>query len=136
MRHYLEMVLLVGLLFPGSSMAGELGESGSISWDEAQKFWSFQSPTRHPAPAVKRPDWGRRSIDAFILGKVEASGLSPSEPADDRTWFRRVTFDLTGLPPTPEEIDSFVNDPSPDAYESLVDRLLKSERFGERWAQP
>ena len=116
-------------------MAGEKGDPESIDWDEAREFWSFQAPTRHEPPIVTRPDWGNRPIDAFILGKMEASGLSPSQAADERTWFRRVSFDLNGLPPTVEAMDAFLADKSPTAHEHAVDRLLDSPHFGERWAR-
>src|SRR5262249_43244190 len=74
-------------------------------------------------------------IDAFLLADLEAKGLTPAPPADRRELARRVYYDLTGLPPTPEEIDAFVNDNAPDAYERLVDRLLASPHYGEKWAR-
>src|SRR5918912_23581 len=96
--------------------------------------WAFQ-PVRAPAvPAVRDAAWVRTPIDAFILAKLEAAGLRPSPPADKVTLLRRVTLELTGLPPTPEEVDAFLKDTSPDAYEKLVDRLLASPHYGERWA--
>ena len=88
-----------------------------------------------PLPAVKDQDWPRTSVDRFILARLEAKGLSPSPPADRRTLIRRATFDLTGLPPTPEEIAAFEADPSPEAYTRLIDRLLASPHYGERWAR-
>jgi hypothetical protein len=98
-------------------------------------WWSLQ-PIRRPAPpAVKDKDWVRNPIDAFILAKLEEKNLSPAPEADRRTLCRRVTFDLTGLPPTPEEIDAFIQDDAPDAYEKLVDRLLASPAYGERWGR-
>jgi hypothetical protein len=97
--------------------------------------WSFRPPARPPLPAVKRADWVRTPVDAFILARLEAAGLAPALPADKVTLLRRVTNDLTGLPPTPEEQDAFLNDPRPDAYEQLVERLLASPHYGERWAQ-
>ncbi len=103
--------------------------------DEQRSYWAFRSPVRPPIPAVKNRTWARTPIDAFILAKLEAKGLQPSPRADKRTLIRRVTFDLTGLPPTPEEIAAFVADASPDAYQKLVKRLLASPRYGERWAQ-
>ncbi|GAB4135181.1 MAG: PSD1 and planctomycete cytochrome C domain-containing protein [Planctomycetaceae bacterium] len=97
--------------------------------------WAFQ-PIRSPqVPSVKNRDWARTPVDRFILAKLEAAGLSPSSETDKRTLIRRVTFDLTGLPPTPEEIQQFLADDSPNAYEKLVDRLLASPRYGERWAR-
>jgi hypothetical protein len=97
--------------------------------------WPFAPLTRPAVPAVKDWDWGRNPIDAFILAPLEKAGVRPSPPADRRTLLRRVTFDLTGLAPTPAEEQAFLNDQAPDAYEHVVDRLLASPHFGERWAQ-
>ena len=98
-------------------------------------WWSLQ-PVRRPAiPKVRNASWVRNSIDAFVMAKLESRGLSPAPPADRRTLIRRATFDLIGLPPTPEEIDTFVNDGSSNAYEKLVDRLLASPHYGERWGR-
>ena len=96
--------------------------------------WAFEPPTKPDLPQVADEDWGNTPIDRFILARLEAQGLSPSVRARKETLIRRVSFDLTGLPPTPEEIDAFVADDSPDAYEKVVDRLLASPRFGERMA--
>ena len=98
--------------------------------------WSFTPPNRHPMPAVSRPDWSRDPIDGWILARLDAAGLVPSRDADKATLLRRVTFDLTGLPPAPEEIDAFLTDDAPDAYDRVVDRLLASPAFGERMATP
>lgn len=100
-------------------------------WDD---HWSFVPPKPSPVPAVKRKDWVRNPVDAFILARLEQAGLKPSAEADKSTLLRRVTLDLTGLPPTAEETAAFLADTSPDAYEKAVDRLLASPRFGERWA--
>jgi hypothetical protein len=97
--------------------------------------WPFIARTNVEVPAVKQADWVRNPIDAFILTKLERKGLRPNPPADKATLLRRVTFDLTGLAPTPAELDAFLADRSPDAYERVVDRLLAAPRFGERWAQ-
>lgn len=100
---------------------------------EHQRFWSFQ-PVRQPAvPVVK----GTTSnlVDAFLLAELEAKGLSFNPPADKRTLLRRVTFDLTGLPPTPAEMDAFLSDRAPDAYAKVVERLLASPHYGERWGR-
>jgi hypothetical protein len=86
-------------------------------------------------PAVKNSDWVRNPIDTFILGKLEAEGVQPSAEADRITLIRRLSFDLIGLPPTPEEVADFVSGPRPDAYERLVDRLLDSPHYGEKWAR-
>jgi hypothetical protein len=97
--------------------------------------WCWQPVLAMPPPAVRDCAWPRDPVDRFILAKLEEKGLRPAAPAARRTWLRRVTFDLIGLPPAPDEIDTFLNDESPDAYEKAVDRLLASPRFGERWAR-
>ena len=88
-----------------------------------------------PLPTVKNPGWVRNPIDALLLGRLEAEGLEPAPPAERAALIRRVTYDLTGLPPAPEEVDAFVTDPSTDAYERLVDRLLASAHHGEAWGR-
>ena len=103
--------------------------------DVAARHWAFQ-PIRPPAtPPVRKASWVRTGMDAFILAALEAQGLSPTPEADRRTLLRRVTHDLTGLPPTPEEMDSFLKDRSPLAYDRVVDRLLASSAYGERWGR-
>ncbi len=97
--------------------------------------WSFQPPKRSAPPAVNRADWPRNPIDRFILARLEKEGLAPSPEADRPTLIRRLSLDLIGLPPTPAEIDAFVADPRPDAYERLVDRLLASPQHGEAWGR-
>jgi uncharacterized protein DUF1553/uncharacterized protein DUF1549/concanavalin A-like lectin/glucanase superfamily protein/cytochrome c len=99
-----------------------------------EKHWSFNPPKRRQVPEVKQPNWPRNPIDNFVLAHLEHEGLSPSPEADRERLIRRVTLDLTGLPPTPAEIDAFLNDTSPGAYETVVDRLLASPRYGERMA--
>jgi hypothetical protein len=96
--------------------------------------WAFIPPVKGELPRVNSGGWGRNPIDAFILARLEQEGLSPGPEADRERLLRRVTFDLTGLPPTLEEIDAFVADTSENAYEKVVDRLLSSEHFGERMA--
>ncbi len=103
--------------------------------DAQRNYWAFRKPARPPIPKVKNQTWVRAPVDAFILAKLEEKGIQPSPPADKRALLRRVTFDLTGLPPTPEEINAFLADKSPQAYEKVVKRLLASPRYGERWAQ-
>ena len=101
----------------------------------AANHWAFR-PVRKPSPpAVRDASWPKGDIDRFVLAELEANGLKPAPPADKRTLIRRVTFDLTGLPPTPEEIDAFLKDESPDAFAKVVDRLLASPRYGERWGR-
>lgn len=98
-------------------------------------LWSLQPVQRPEPPRVRRKDWPRTPIDRFVLARLESSGLEPSPTADRRALARRLYFDLTGLPPTPEEMRRFLDDRAPDAYEQLVDRLLKSPRYGEHWAR-
>lgn len=97
--------------------------------------WAFQPAVDPVVPAVKDTAWPRGSLDRFILARLESRGLKPASPADRRTLIRRVTFDLTGLPPTPEEVEAFLKDTSPDAYVKVVDRLLASPHYGERWGR-
>ncbi len=99
------------------------------------RHWSFLPPIDPPLPPVKLAGWARTPVDRFILAKLEEKGLGPSSPADPRTLLRRATFDLIGLPPTPEEMDAFVGDASPTAFEKAIDRLLASPHFGERWGR-
>jgi hypothetical protein len=98
--------------------------------------WAYQPIADPEPPAVKQAGWGRNGIDAFVLARLESEGLAPSPEADRRTLLRRVTLDLTGLPPTVEEVDAFLADASAGAYETLVDRLLSSQAYGERMAVP
>jgi hypothetical protein len=94
----------------GASLAVPAGAAGPIDWKSAREHWSFQVPAAHPLPAVKRKDWPRQPVDRFILARLEQAGLTPSPEADPRTLIRRVTLDLTGLPPTPEEVAAFVQE--------------------------
>ncbi|MFO0907449.1 MAG: DUF1549 domain-containing protein [Isosphaeraceae bacterium] len=103
--------------------------------DEARNHWAFRPLAVTTPPHVKNAAWVRTPIDRYILASLEARGLSPNPIADRRVLIRRVAFDLVGLPPTPEEVEAFVADPRPDAYERLVDRLLDSSAYGERWAR-
>lgn len=100
------------------------------------KHWAYVKPVRPEVPHPQNAAWCRNPIDNFILAKLEAEQLKPSPEADKRTLIRRVYLDLVGLPPTPAEVDAFVQDESPDAYEKVVDRLQASPRYGERWARP
>ncbi len=99
-----------------------------------QKHWSFIPPVRPQVPVVKNAAWVRGPMDAFVLQKLEREGLAPSAEGKRETLIRRVSLDLTGLPPRPAEIDAFLADRSPNAYERVVDRLLASPRYGERMA--
>ncbi|MBI2947962.1 MAG: DUF1553 domain-containing protein [Verrucomicrobia bacterium] len=101
---------------------------------EPQDHWAFRVPHRPALPRVQSQPWSRNGIDYFVLARLEKEKLQPSPEADKATLFRRVSLDLTGLPPTPSELDAFLSDNSPKAYEKIVDRLLASSRFGERMA--
>ena len=100
-------------------------------WED---YWAFVPPKPEALPQVKRADWVRQPLDRFILARLEKEGLRPSPEADKKDLLRRVSFDLTGLPPTADDMRAFLADPSPNAYEKQVDRLLASPRYGERWA--
>ena len=117
------------------------GASGPDSSDPVAspkpvKHWAYIKPVRPEVPPVKNPAWCRNPIDNFVLARLEKEGLSPSTGASKETLVRRVTLDLIGLPPTLQEVDAFVADKSPNAYEKVVDRLLASPHYGERWAAP
>ena len=99
------------------------------------RHWAFQPVQRPSPPPVRDSAWPHNALDHFILAKLEGNRLQPSPAADPRTLIRRATYDLTGLPPTAEEVSAFVNDPSSDAYKKLVDRLLESRHYGEQWGR-
>jgi hypothetical protein len=127
-RHWIEK----GAVDP---RAGGGPTTATIDWSSARSFWSFQPVRKPTVPTVKDISWPKTDIDRFVLARLEAEGLRPVGPADKRTLIRRVTFDLTGLPPTPEEVEAFLADNSPGAYDKVVDRLLASPAYGERWAR-
>jgi hypothetical protein len=102
---------------------------------EHRGYWAFQPLAKHAAPAVKDTAWPKTDIDRFVLARLEREGLKPVRTADKLTLLRRATLDLTGLPPTPEEVEAFLADASPDAFAKVVDRLLASPRYGETWAR-
>jgi len=113
--------------------------AGGATWPKSgptpdKTWWSFQKPVRPAVPAIKEA-WVRTPVDAFILSKLNAEKLKPAREADRRTLIRRAYLDLTGLPPTAEQIDKFANDPATDAYDKLVDELLASPRYGEKWGR-
>jgi hypothetical protein len=101
----------------------------------ARNQWAYRTPDDPAVPSIKNRDWAKSPIDHFILAKLEAKQFSPAPMADKRTLIRRATLDLTGLPPTPAEIDAFLQDTSPDAFKKVVDRLLASPHYGEHWAR-
>ncbi len=103
--------------------------------DEDRRYWAFLPLQRPPEPAIKNAAWRRTPIDSFVLAKLEEKGLTPNAPAGRRKLIRRAYFDLLGLPPAPEEVEAFVADPDPAAYDKLIDRLLDNPHYGERWAR-
>jgi hypothetical protein len=116
-------------------MAGDPAADKAMLDQRKQAHWAWKSVRKQQPPAVRQAEWVADPIDAFILARLEEKALQPAPQADRRTWLRRVTFDLIGLPPTPEEIDAFLKDDSKDANAGVVDRLLKSPHFGERWGR-
>lgn len=120
---------------PDPRVAGEPQVIRTFELKAGRKHWAFQPVADPPLPTVQDDAWPIGSIDRFVLARLEKAGLCPAPDADRYTWLRRVSLDLTGLPPTPAEIEAFVRDNSPRAYETVVDRLLASRAFGERWAR-
>jgi cytochrome c553 len=125
-----------GAAWPASPAGGDVIRSGGAGISASDRaFWSFQPIANPTPPVVKDQAWPRKPLDRFILAKLEARGLHPVRPADKYALLRRVTFDLIGLPPTPEEVAAFLKDESSNAYEKVVDRLLSSPHYGERWGR-
>src|SRR5262249_25986633 len=120
---------------PGGEGRVRGAAGGRAVTDEDRKFWAFQKPVRPAVPRVRHVGRVRTPIDAFILARLEEKDLSLSPDADRATPLRRLCFDLTGLPPSPEEVEAFLADARPDAYERVVDRLLASPHYGERWGR-
>jgi hypothetical protein len=120
---------------PGTVIAGATEKKGGAVTKEARNYWAYRPVKRPSLPNIKDRGWVSDPIDAFILARLEAKGLGPAPPADPTALVRRVYYDLTGLPPTPREVDAFVADPSPPAYERLIDRLLASPHHGEKWGR-
>jgi len=128
--------IALGLPWPDGHN-GSVPATGVVSSDDgrSRNWWAFEPVRAAPAPQVNDSGWPKSEIDRFILAELERRGMAPSLPADRRTLLRRATFDLTGLPATPEDVDSFLADGSPDAFAKVVDRLLASPAYGERWAR-
>jgi hypothetical protein len=125
-----------GAPWPASSQAATAPLSAAALVEEQRRsHWAYQPVRRPDLPPVRQADWPRHRLDVLVLQGLEGAGLTPSPEADRRTLIRRLTFDLLGLPPTPQEVEAFVADPAPDALERLVDRLLASPRYGERWGR-
>ncbi len=122
-----------GAVYPGS--VDTVKQKDGIDWAKGRKFWSFQPTALQPLPVLRDKDWPRMRTDHFVLAEMEARKLAPSPTAERLVLIRRATFDLIGLPPTPIEIDAFINDRNPDANSRLIERLLASPHYGERWAR-
>jgi hypothetical protein len=120
---------------PAEAAAVPIRRPGLEITDKDRAHWAFQPVKRPAVPQASHPAWVLNPIDAFILAGLEAKGLRPNPAAEKHELIRRASFDLTGLPPSPEEVEAFVNDSATDAYERLVDRLLDSPRYGEKWAR-
>lgn len=110
-------------------------ENGPLFSQEEKDFWAFQTPVKPELPQVKNSEWTKSPLDFFVLSKLETAKGAPASPADKRTLIRRATFDLIGLPPTREEVELFLKDDSHDAFAKVIDRLLASPRYGERWGR-
>jgi hypothetical protein len=133
-RRMLRTILLVTLIVPATRVCADGVPEKPIQPADWQ-HWAFQPLKRSPVPTVKQASWVRTPVDAYILYRLEAAGLSPSPSAEKLALLRRLYLDLVGLPPSPEEQDQFLADSSPGAYEKVVDRLLSAPEYGERWAQ-
>lgn len=131
----LEEWVRMGAPDPRREEAAAIEAEAPIDIEAGRAFWSFRPPERPEPPRTENEAWPRGEIDRFVLAAMEAEGLEPVKDAERRTWLRRVTFDLTGLPPTPEEARAFERDRSPEAKAKVVDRLLASPAFGERWGR-
>ncbi len=119
----------------GVPEAAPVRQPGYSITDKDRQFWSFVKPVRPTVPTVKMRSWVKNEIDAFVLSKLEAKGLKPSLAASPRELLRRVYFDLIGLPPSPEEMAAFLKDPSDASYQKVVEKLLASQHYGERWGR-
>lgn len=126
-----------GAIWPGqkAELRGPRKKDGPLFSEEEKNFWAFNPPREPDLPAVQNAEWVKSPIDRFILAKLEAAGLEPAPPADKRSLIRRAYFDLIGLPPTPEQVQAFLDDPSPEAFEKVIEELLTSPRYGERWGR-
>lgn len=125
----------MGAPHPDASTTKIEPRKDGVDWETEREFWSFQSVKDPSIPATKQTNWATQTLDSFILAGLEQQGLTPAPQAGKTTLIRRVTFALTGLPPTPEEVDAFLADKSERAYEKLVNRLLDSAAYGERWGR-
>jgi hypothetical protein len=129
------LILVLSLLVALIRYTDVIRADGMASPNDVQRHWAFTPPMKSAPPPVKNATWRRNPIDAFVLARLEAEGLTPSPAAEKTALIRRLSLDLTGLPPTLEAIDQFLADQSPEAYEKLVERLLASPHYGERWGR-
>ena len=125
----------MGAPHPDSDGRGPKPQVGLADIEKGKQFWAFQAPKKSELPKVSSASWPKNEIDRFILSQLEQKELKPAAVASKRTLIRRATFDLIGLPPTPKEIDAFLADDSPSAFETVIDRLLASKHYGERWGR-
>ena len=119
----------------GIVLASQIAATRATFTPEETSFWAYQPVRNSPPPSIQNEAWIKSPLDRFVLAKLEENKLAPAASADKRTLIRRVTFDLTGLPPSPEEIEAFLKDESPQAFEKVVNRLLDSPHYGERWGR-
>ena len=124
-----------GAVAVSESPTNDSDRSQDFDLAERAEHWSFQPLDRPNIPDVEDKTWCRNPVDRFLLAKLEEQGITPVGPADRNTWFRRVALDVTGLPPTPDELAAFLADDSPQPHETVVKRLLASPHFGERWGR-
>ena len=128
----LSLIVAFVLCLPPSIAGADTAEA---HLEKADDFWAFKPPVKPRLPQVESETWCQSPIDRFILARLESAGLTPAPPANRRTLIRRATYDLTGLPPTPEEVDAFLADVRAEAFERVVERLLASPRYGEKWGR-
>src|SRR5215211_4825770 len=133
-RRMLAFSCLGMLAWCGLAFSSYGSSDDELDWKKEQEFWAFQQPRTQKRPEIKNVRWAQRDLDYFVVAKIEGKGLSASPRAEKRVLIRRLTYDLTGLPPTPEQLEAFLKDTRPGAYERLVDRLIASPGFGERMA--
>ncbi len=134
-----ETWIKLGAVDPRESMPpaelASLQAEQAIDWEQAREFWAFQLPIQHDPPVTRNNKWAAGRIDQFVLAQLEHAGVEPNPAADARTLIRRLTFDLIGLPPTPEQVNAYLEDQHPGAKSRLVDQLLESPAHAERWAR-
>lgn len=132
----LEQWVRMGAPHPDAQLGpAKLAPQPKVDIEKGREHWAFRRPAMPAVPAPANGEWALSPVDSFVLASLDSQGLKPAADADRATWLRRVSFDLTGLPPTPDELRAFERDRSPKAYETVVDRLLASPQFGERWGR-